>query len=113
MKKTILTFFCFYFAALSFAQVYKTINLTAPGTLSMFLNATEQSTITNLTVTGEIDARDFVTMDKMPLLQVLDIRDCIIIAYSGLGRTYDSFPNYLANEIPLHAFDGNWHITSI
>ncbi len=53
------------------AQVTETANVTTPGTLNTVANA-YLSTVTNLTVTGIIDARDFKTMrDSMPLLLYL------------------------------------------
>ncbi|HEX7583948.1 MAG TPA: hypothetical protein VF373_04615, partial [Prolixibacteraceae bacterium] len=55
------------------AQVSKTVNVTA-GSLSLALTNTEKSTITNLTLTGTIDARDFKTMrDSMTVLAEIDL----------------------------------------
>lgn len=56
------------------AQASKIVNVTAGG-LSAALTTTERSTITDLTITGIIDARDFKTMrDEMPELAYLDIK---------------------------------------
>ncbi len=66
----------------------KTIQVTTAGTLSTLLSATELATVTNLTLTGTIDARDFVTLrDLMPALKELDISTATIVAYTGAGGT--------------------------
>ena len=69
MKKIIPLLFTLFFALLTHAQVSKTVNLTAAGTLTASLTAIEKNTVTNLTINGTIDARDFEIMrDSMPLL---------------------------------------------
>jgi hypothetical protein len=79
------------------AQVSKTINVNTPGSLSTILTETEKSTITNLTITGVINASDFELMSfNMPLLSVLDL--------SVVEP---------ANEIPESAFDECSNLTSI
>jgi hypothetical protein len=88
------------------AQVSQTVNVTAGGGLSAAITAAggSLSTITNLTVTGTIDARDFVTMrDTMPALAVLDISGATIAAYSGTGGTFTD-TSYPANTVPEFAF---------
>ena len=61
MKKILsLTIFALFILMAS-AQVSQTVNVTTPGTLST-LASTYLSTVTNLTVTGNIDARDIKTM---------------------------------------------------
>jgi hypothetical protein len=86
-------------------QVSKTITVTA-GNLSGSLSANEKSTITNLTVKGTIDARDFKTMDNaMGALKVIDISATNIISYTGTGGTINSLSNYYpADTIPTNAF---------
>lgn len=63
-------------------------------------------TITNLKLTGTIDARDFKTMrDDMPLLAVLDLSGTTVLAYTGtLGTNGSISIDYPANGIPDHAF---------
>ncbi len=80
-------------------------NVTVPGTLNIVAK-TYLSTVTNLTVTGNIDARDFKTMrDSMPKLDSLNLSSVKIVAYIGTFGTYEvnNF-NYPANEIPEFAF---------
>ncbi|HEY5591365.1 MAG TPA: leucine-rich repeat domain-containing protein [Paludibacter sp.] len=87
------------------AQVSKTVNVTA-ATLYSLLTDTEKNSITNLTLTGTINACDFKTMrDNMPALAVLDMSGVSIAAYNGTGGTYStSSTTYPANEIPIYAF---------
>ncbi|MBV5312448.1 MAG: leucine-rich repeat domain-containing protein [Prolixibacteraceae bacterium] len=86
-------------------QVSKTVNCTA-GSLSTTLTTNEKITVTNLTVKGTIDARDFKTMrDDMPLLANLDISEVNINSYTGQAGTAGTINiNYTANEIPERAF---------
>lgn len=50
------------------------------GTLSTLLTPTELLKVTNLILTGKIDARDVKTMrDNMPLLSVLDMAEVSIL----------------------------------
>jgi uncharacterized protein YdeI (BOF family) len=86
------------------AQVSKTVNIGAGG-LASTLTPEELTTVTHLTVTGTIDARDFKTMrDDMPLLAELDLSETTIAAYSGDQGTGDPWNSYPANEIPTKAF---------
>ena len=80
------------------------INVTTPGTLSI-LASSFLSTVTNLTLTGSIDARDFKTMrDNMPLLVNLDMSGVNIVSYLGLEGTSEKSTNYKADAIPAWAF---------
>jgi hypothetical protein len=95
------------------AQVSKTIEITA-GTLSTALSLEEKNTVTQLTLTGTIDARDFKTMrDSMPLLAKLELSNTSIGAYSGAGGTLENFTEYPADEIPQSSFSGKTILSSI
>ena len=86
-------------------KVSQTVNLTKAGTLST-LASVYLSTVTNLTVTGNIDARDIKTIrDKMPKLAVLDISGVYILAYKGTaGTAGTSSTSYPASEMPTFSF---------
>ncbi len=89
------------------AQTSKIINIPTAGTLSTLLTTQEKSTITDLTVTGNLDARDFKCMrDEMVNLAVLDISTIKVEAFTGIGGTYPYQTSYTypANEIPASAF---------
>jgi hypothetical protein len=105
MKKTFLLLVCLFFYFIGQAQVSKTVNVTSGG-LSTALSTTELSTVTNLTITGTIDARDFVTMrDSMPALAVLDMSAVNIAAYTGTGGTAGTAStSYPANTMPNFSF---------
>jgi len=86
MKKLLTIFIFVMLANLISAQVYKTINVTTAGKLSALLTATENATVTDLTITGIIDAVDFrYLLFEVPLLTVLDLSDVIIQPYDSTG----------------------------
>lgn len=93
----------------------KTINVTTPGTLSSFFTTLEKKRITQLTVMGTIDARDFRIMrDSLTALNVLDISATTIAAYTGIDGTYNiASTAYIANELPRQAFYNKTTIVSI
>jgi len=85
------------------AQVSETVTLSSPGTLGTAVQS-YKNTVTNLTITGVLDARDFLILrDSMANLSFLDISNASIVSYSGSGGThYPGF--YNANTIPNSAF---------
>jgi ACT domain-containing protein len=104
MKRILLLFAGISITLMLNAQVSKTVNVTVGGLFSA-LNSTELSTVTNLIITGTIDARDFKTMrDNMPALTDIDISGTNIAAYSGSDGTYNYNYNFLGNWIPDYAF---------
>lgn len=120
MKKLILLFTFLGIGIGLFAQLSKTVDLATAGTLSTVLTSNELQTVTHLTLTGTIDARDFKTMrDDMPALAEINISEVTIVAYSGDEGTV-LFPwNFPANTLPDYAFkdknawDGKTNLTSI
>ena len=105
MKKLLSLIVFALYGFVATAQVSKTVNITTASTLSTLLTPTELSTVTNLTVTGNIDARDIKTMrDDMPLLAVLDMGVVSIQAYTGNAGTYNGNKTYPANEMPQYSF---------
>ena len=86
------------------AQLPKTASV-APGSLATILTANELSTVTNLTLSGTLDARDFKTLrDNMPVLAVLDLSQINVSAYSGPEGTDATASDYPANELPRNSF---------
>ena len=86
------------------AAVLKTINLTSSGTLASLLTSAEKSSVTNLIVTGVIDARDVKCMrDELNSLAVIDMSGANIVAYTGTGGT-STDTSYPANEMPVNSF---------
>lgn len=105
---TILISLCFH----TQAELSKTVTVTQPGTLSTLLTADELSKVTELTLTGTIDQRDFLAIhDAMPALTKLDLRQITIAAY-----TYsDSWgvTNYEKGYIPYGAFWDKKKLTTV
>jgi len=86
------------------AQVTKTINLETSGSLSTLLTEDEKSTITDLTVTGTIDARDIKCMrDQIAHITNLDLSNSNIATYEGIA-TSTLTNSYPANEMPRASF---------
>lgn len=79
------------------AQVSKTVNVTTPGTLYSLMTTTEQSTLTNITITGTIDSLDFITLQACLQLSVIDL----------------SGANIVGNRIPETAFQSCSNLSSI
>jgi len=105
MKKTILLFSLLNLFLFSQAQISKTINVTTPGTLTYLLTTSEKNTVTNLIVTGTIDARDFKFLcDNVSNLSILDLGSVQISGYTGSDGTYINSTTYLANQLPGFAF---------
>lgn len=89
------------------AQVSKTFFVSKPGTLISMMTEDEANSITNLTLTGKINAEDFKHLrDEFHSLKVLDISNADIRMYNGKGGTYPNgkFYIYMANFIPAYAF---------
>ena len=106
MRKTHIILFLLLSYSAVFGQVTKTVNVSIAGTLNTYFTATETTTVSNLTVSGNIDARDFAYMrDKVTALTVLDLSAAKIMAYTGIDGTYTvTTIAYPANELPLCAF---------
>ncbi|MDD3319961.1 MAG: leucine-rich repeat protein [Paludibacter sp.] len=103
MKKIMIFITCIFVSLMATAQVSKTSHQVMAGTLFSSLTTNELATVTNLTLTGSIDARDVKTMrDDMPMLTVLDIRNVNIQAYTGNGTA--GVLTYPANEMPQYSF---------
>lgn len=104
MKKLLITTCIILMSGILEAQVTKNVNCTNPGTLNTLITGTEVTTITNLTVTGYLDARDIYFMrDSMSVLAVLDLYDAQIKAYN----------NYQDNQLPDASFYNKISLTSI
>jgi hypothetical protein len=89
------------------AEVTKTIYSKA-GTLFSKMTDTELSTVTDLILTGTIDARDFVTIrDKMIRVKRIDLSNAYISYYTGIDGTTPFNIQYPANAIQVNAFINN------
>lgn len=113
MNKILSLLIFIFFTSLLTAQVLKTVDVATAGTLTTLLSVTEKNTITNLTVTGNIDSRDIKYMrDQILNLAVLDISGTTINSYSGTAGTTSSNTSYPADEMPIYSFQNiNWNTT--
>ena len=94
MKRKILLLVFFGVPFLFFAQTVRTVNITA-GNLWSSIPKNEKAGITGLTITGTMDARDFVQLrDSFPALNTLDLSNVSVAAYGTSA----------ANTIPDNAF---------
>ena len=82
----------------------KTVTVSS-GNLRTSLSPEELKAVSNLILTGTIDARDFRVMrDSMPQLADINLKEVSITAYSGAEGTNPSVSSYPANETPINAF---------
>ena len=89
------------------ATVTKTVYSKA-GSLFSKLTGTELNTVTELILSGTIDARDFVTMrDKMSHIESIDLSNTYISYYAGKDGTTQFNIQYPANAVPVNAFINN------
>jgi len=85
-------------------SIVKSVSISVGG-LHADLTDNELKNITELTVTGDIDYRDFVTMRYwMPKLRVIDLRGTTVKEYNS---------KYQDNEIPYDAFRNCSELTKV
>lgn len=104
MKKLVTLFVFVALTGIVVAQVSQTANVTTPGSLATVASS-YLTTVTNLTVTGTIDARDIKTMrEQMPLLAVLNLSSASIVTYTGTEGTSSNNVTYLDDQLPSNSF---------
>ena len=115
MKKLLSVLSFVMLATSAVAEFSKTIDVPTAGTLSTLLTASVKTAVTNLTITGFIDARDIEIMrDDLPLLAVLDISNVTIVSYTGKDGTVGFYTStYPANEIPKYSFQNSSFVSKI
>lgn len=102
MKKQILLIIC-YFISVSLVGQSKTVNITA-GKLWSSVKTSEKATITNLTITGTMDTRDFTQLkDSFPSLSTLNLDNVSVTAYGS----------WAANTVPDASFYNNLTLKSV
>jgi hypothetical protein len=101
--ETVLTSILLMAGTTAFGQVSETVNLTTAGTLKEYAFVHSKDSITDLIVTGNIDARDIQFMrDSMRVLAHLDLEGSNIVAFTG--RIAFGNQDYPANEMPVSSF---------
>ena len=104
MKKTTLLLVAICLSAALQAAVTKTVSVATAGTLHTYFTVSEKTTLTDLTVTGTIDDRDFKFMRDTLNVSKLDLNAVHIAAYTGAGTEGASSIAYAANVVPQYAF---------
>jgi hypothetical protein len=108
MKKLLFISLLLLMANILSAEISKTIDVTIPGKLDSLLSLTEKKTVTNLIVTGSIDARDIKCMrDSLQKLAVLDLSAVSIMAYNGTDGPSGATKWYTENVLPENSFTVN------
>lgn len=105
MKNFLLTLSIAMLSLITNAQV--TVNVTTAGRFSAALTAAggDANTVTNLVVTGTIDASDVKFMrDNMPVLAILDMSGTSISEYNGTNGTHPGEIIFPANKMPDYSF---------
>lgn len=108
MRKSLLLFTALFFSLCVFAQQSKSVSITA-GSLESSITKQEAQTITDLTISGTLDIRDFLFLnDSMPNIKHLDISSTSVEAYTGMFQFDPEEPaeeyGFYANVIPGNAF---------
>lgn len=108
MRKIILTLLlvCSIIST-TFASITKTVNVPTAGTMGSISSISNAKlTVTNLIVTGNIDARDIKYMrDEMPALLSIDISNAFIKGYTGSDGTVNASTVYSDNVMPAQSFN--------
>jgi hypothetical protein len=89
----------------------KFIHVETAGTLGTLITNAERNVVTDLTVTGNIDVRDFKVMrDEIIGLTRLNLLQATIVSYTGSGGTCNDSVvcTYPANELPVYALGYNY-----
>ena len=77
---------------------------STPGALSSLVN---DKTVTELTVSGNIDARDLAFIaDELTGLSILNLSSAHIVAYSGTVSSLGDDTEFAANQLPARVFFG-------
>lgn len=105
MKKILSIMLLLFLTNVANAQVSKTIDVQIAGTLSTLLTLHEKATITNLKITGYVDARDIKCIrDEIRNLTILDLGSVTINAYEGNNGTSSYITSYPMNSMPNYSF---------
>ena len=108
MKQFYVILLSMFLCVIGKAQVSKSIELSTAGTLTALLTEEEKSTITELIVTGNIDAQDIKCMrNEISHLSVLDLKEANILEYTGSNGPASGTVTYPANEMPTYSFYNN------
>lgn len=110
--KQLLSIILLLFAAHSLRAVDYTCH-TQAGQLQSLIGV-PSSTITQLTVSGTLDARDFAYIgDSLTQLTSIDLTDCTIAAFESRDTYLANQSRFEANSLPAHTFIGFQNLTTV
>ena len=110
--KQLLSIILLLFAAHSLRAVDYTCHAQA-GQLQSLIGV-PGSTITRLTVSGTLDARDFAYIgDSLTQLTSIDLTDCTIAAFESRDTYLANQSRFEANSLPAHTFIGFQNLTTV
>jgi len=105
MKNLIFTLVILILGLTSQAQITKaTFQVDTAGTLSKKYNFATYYHVSNMTVSGRLNASDFAYIKTFSYLDTLDLSGISIDAYSGSNGTLAYPSAYNANELPSNSF---------
>lgn len=115
MKKLLLLLTIMLISVILQGQVSKTVTDLSPGGLINKLTVSELTSVTNLTLSGTIDARDFFQIrEKMTRLAVIDLTNVTVAEYTGIeGAQSGELLTFPANALPGGAFIAMANLTSV
>ena len=81
--------------------------VTVENTAGQLAQLVSDTQITELTVTGTMDARDFLFItEQLPELTTMDLSQATIVPYTSTRTLYGTITSYYGGEIPRTAFFG-------
>ena len=103
----------FFLLSLAAVTILSSHAITINNTAGNLANLVQNTNITELTVTGTMDARDFLFItDKLNNLTSVNLGQAEIVAFDNGKALYGTIIHYPVNEIPRTAFFGK-KLTSV
>ena len=89
-----------------------TLSVATAGTLASQLSEEQKQSVSQLTLKGTLDARDFAALRQLSKLNELTLEEVKIEAYRGDGGPIAGVKKYPENELPAESFKGNTTLSS-
>lgn len=89
-----------------------TVDVATAGTLASQLSEEQKQSVSQLTLEGTLDARDFAALRQLAKLSDLTLKEVKIEAYRGDGGPIAGVKKYPENELPAESFKGNTTLSS-
>ena len=89
-----------------------TLSVATAGTLASQLSEEQKQSVSQLTLKGTLDARDFAALRQLSKLNELTLEEVKIEAYRGDGGPIAGVKKYPEDELPAESFKGNTTLSS-